>query len=75
MMISAVREDGSIPCGRQGCCDILKDVKALAMHLHIHEMQIKYVLFPPHSTYPIHFSDRGPRRQTSQNVHLLCMQR
>ncbi|ETW83347.1 hypothetical protein HETIRDRAFT_106896 [Heterobasidion irregulare TC 32-1] len=27
MMISAVREDGSIPCGRQGCYDILKDVK------------------------------------------------
>ena len=78
MMISAVREDGSIPCGRQGCYDVLKDVKALAMHLHIHEMQIKYVLLPllfsPHPIYPFHFSDRGPR-QTSQDVHLLYMQR
>ncbi|KAI0052320.1 hypothetical protein FA95DRAFT_1553650 [Auriscalpium vulgare] len=38
MMIHAGRADGLIPCQRTGCGDVLKSVRALTYHLHIHDV-------------------------------------
>ncbi|KAA1477147.1 hypothetical protein DENSPDRAFT_884850 [Dentipellis sp. KUC8613] len=37
-MIESGRGMQGIPCGRPGCTDVLKDVKALTFHLHIHDI-------------------------------------
>ncbi|EIM91563.1 uncharacterized protein STEHIDRAFT_165828 [Stereum hirsutum FP-91666 SS1] len=37
-MIRSTRPDGRIECPRHDCTDLLKSVKAVALHLHIHDI-------------------------------------
>lgn len=63
-MIRSTRPDGRIQCPRHDCTDLLKSVKAVALHLHIHDIHdrcaylfsIYTSIYPPlnHSTTSSH---------------------
>ncbi|OCH89678.1 hypothetical protein OBBRIDRAFT_794008 [Obba rivulosa] len=58
MMLRGGRGNCDIPCQRPGCGNILRDMQALAAHLHIHNLEGRY-----HNLYSNHASvSRWPSR-------------